>query len=61
MTIITDRGNFGSWKDILQDMEFEKYNTITVKDAICICNLIHLGGIFGITTKQDIEKLVNGF
>ena len=61
MTIITDKGNFGGWNDILQDMKYEKYDTITVKDVTCVCDILHLGGIFGITTKQGIEKLVNGF
>lgn len=58
MTIITDKGNFGSWKDILMDMNFENYDSITVKDTTCICNIIHLGGI-GRITKQDVERYVN--
>lgn len=57
MTIITDRGNFGSFHDILTDMRIEGYGTITVQDTQHICNQIHLGSMGELSTA-DIENII---
>lgn len=58
MTIVTNKGNFGSFQDLLLDMKHENYNEVLIKDIQAICNQIHLGGIVGTQTKTDIEKIV---
>lgn len=56
MTIITDRGNFSSFQDILTDMRVEGYDSINVQDTQHIANQIHLGRM-GLLTKSEIEEI----
>lgn len=58
MLINTDRGySFTSFQDILQDMENEGYDTITITNADCFAHTCQLGGA-GKVTKADIQKAI---
>lgn len=57
MTVITDRGNFGSFHDVLKDMKVEGYDSITVLRTTHICDQIHLGGL-GKLSISDIEDII---
>lgn len=57
MTVVTDRGNFGSFHDVLKDMQIQGYDSITVLETTHICNQVHLGGL-GKLSISDVEDII---
>lgn len=57
MTIITNIGNFGDWFSVKCEMEHEGIKSIKVEDALCMANVIHLGGIAGELNLAEVKEL----
>lgn len=57
--IITDKGNFGTFKDILRFMELEHMSSIEIK-AIQLWNFSYLENLVGIYSIDEIRKTVKG-
>lgn len=58
MVLYTDKGNFRCFEDILTDMSVLGYDTIKINDSTAFGGSTHLGGVLGVVTKADIEKLL---
>lgn len=56
MTIITNIGNFDSWHSIMKEMEYMKIEKVKVEDATCFGNSVHLGGIPGWITLEEVKQ-----
>lgn len=57
MIVITDKGDFGSFHDVLKDMQIEGYDSITVFGTTHICDQIRLGGL-GKLSISDVEDII---
>jgi len=59
MTVCTNKGDFGSFSDVLTDMECEGYDSIEVKDVLVFPDIISVGKMLGTLTKQDIQHIIS--
>jgi len=57
MTIVTSIGNFANWYSIMCEMQNEGIKSISVKDTLCIANLIHLGAILGELSLDEVKDM----
>jgi len=59
MTVVTDRGNFSSFEDLLKDMQQKNggYDRVRVLRTEHVCGQIKLGG--GIMSIEDVKSVIS--